>query len=29
MMLKRTNELMLADSTSDMFVTAYYALLDT
>ena len=27
--LKRTNELMLADSTSDMFVTAYYAVLDT
>jgi serine phosphatase RsbU (regulator of sigma subunit) len=26
--LRRTNELMLADSTSDMFVTAYYAILD-
>jgi len=27
-MLMRTNELIVADSTSDFFVTAYYALLD-
>lgn len=27
--LQRANELILADSTSDMFVTAYYSVLDT
>ncbi len=27
--LQRTNELILSDSTSDMFVTAYYSVLDT